>query len=132
MSKRTLGFSVVVVIVALVMWTAFDQPGPDDLDVQFVELDLARNENNTGPVKRRYLVSISDTIWSDLEQYGNMMPYAKLGTTEVYFFLQGSLIPETIQLSDPPYSSAFDQALIAIYEKGTMGRVALKKFPNQK
>lgn len=125
--KRKIGLAILIVI-ALMIWSATKEPGISDLEVSFQELNFVRNENNTGPVIRRYLVSISDTIWTDLERYGDLMPYSKLGTTQVYFFLEGTEMPDQLQLEGSPFDSKNMSAIAAIYEKNSMGRVSLKKY----
>ena len=74
------------------------------------------------------MVSISDTIWTDLERYGDLMPYSKLGTTQVYFFLEGTEMPVHLQLEGSPFNMKNMSAVAAIYEKNSMGRVSLKKY----
>lgn len=119
---------LVFALVAVIMWSALNQEGIDDLEVKFVALDASRNENNTGPVVRRYLVKVNDTVWSDLERYGDLMPYTKLGKTEVFFFLEGSPMPSRIQLEGSPFETRFNEHVLAVYEKNNMGQVSLKKI----
>lgn len=119
---------LVFALVAVIMWSALKQEGIDDLEVKFVALDAARNENNIGPVVRRYLVKVNDTVWSDLERYGDLMPYTKLGKTEVFFFLEGSPMPSRIQLEGSPFETRFNGHVLAVYEKNNMGQVSLKKI----
>ena len=111
------------------LWNAFTQKGINDLETQFEQVDFYRNENNTGPVKRVYIVTVSDTAWSELEAYGNFQPHNKLGSTEVFFFLQGSPYPAEINGTAPYFSESFNKAVVARYEKNASGLVSLRKFP---
>jgi hypothetical protein len=128
MSKRTIGALLVFIVVAIIIGSSLTESGPNDLDVQFEEIDFVRNENNTGPVIRRYLVAVSDTIWADLQSYGDLMPYSKLGETEVYYFLEGTAMPQSINLQGPPFDQAFESSLIGRYTKNNMGQSTLKKY----
>lgn len=128
MSKTKIFGILIFLIIALILWSSLNEKGIDGLQVKFSELDMVRNENNTGPVLRRYLVSVSDTIWTDLERYGNLMPYTKLGKTEVYYFLEGSPTPSQIRLNGAPFDDRFESYLVAIYQKGNMGQVRLKIY----
>lgn len=120
---------VVTVILVIMLWNAFTQKGINDLETNFKEVATYRNENNTGPVRRVYVVTVSDTAWADLEAYGNFQPYTKLGTTEVFFFMEGREYPTELNSSPPYFSQAFNSGVVAKYEKNPSGLVSLKKFP---
>lgn len=124
--KKTVILSVLV-FISLMMWSALKEPGINDLAVDFKELDFVRNENNTGPVIRRYLVTVSDTIWADLERYGDLMPYTKLGSTEVFFFMEGAKLPASLSLHGIPFEARFHEQLLARYTKNNMGQITFKK-----
>ena len=129
MRKRTLGGLIVVLLIALMLWSSLKEPGLNDLQVRFTEMHAVRNENNTGPVRRRYLVTVDDTLWSELKRYGDLMPYTKLGNTEVYFFHQGADLPSSLLLTDPPFGPVYADGMVARYEKNAMGQVSLLKEP---
>lgn len=128
MTKKRIGVGLVVVLIFIMVWSSMSEPGINDLDTQFKEEFFVRNENNTGPVQRRYLVTVSDTIWNDLERFGNLMPYTKLGSTEVFFFRAGSNHPTKLNLKGEPFPKKYESALLAVYLKNTMGKVSLKKY----
>lgn len=109
------------------IWSAVKEPGINDLEVDFKEVHFVRNENNTGPVIRRYLVTVSDTMWSDLERYGDLMPYTKLGSTEVFFFMDEASLPASLSLKGVPFDERYDNLVIAHYTKNNMGQVTFKK-----
>ena len=124
--KKKIGLAIVLVVI-LMIWSAVKELGINDLEVNFKEVHFVRNENNTGPVIRRYLVTVSDTLWSDLERYGDLMPYTKLGSTEVFFIMDGADVPASLALSGAPFDESFDEHVIAQYTKNNMGQVNLKK-----
>ncbi len=128
MTKKRIGVGLVVMLIFIMVWSSISEPGKNDLDTQFQEEFFVRNENNTGPVQRRYLVTVSDTIWNDLERFGNLMPYTKLGSTEVFFFRTGSNHPTKLNLKGEPFPKKYESALLAVYLKNTMGKVSLKKY----
>ena len=105
------------------------QPGVNDLPGDFKEIAQSQNENNTGPVNRVYIVTVSDTLWEAMETYGNYMPYAKLGTTTVWFFKNDAPFPTQAKQTGIPFDSEFLQHCLARYHKNNMGAVSLTKFP---
>lgn len=127
MTKKLLVYGFLVMFIAIMIWSSIRESGIDDLKTKFIERSFVRNENNTGPVKRRYIVTASDTVQSDLLRYGNLMPYNKLGSTEVYFFL-GENYPSQLSLFGEPFQETFQKDLIAVYTKDSMGKVNLKKY----
>ena len=129
--KRIAIFSGIMV-VGYIFWTSFSQPGPQGLRGDFKEVAFARNEQNTGPVVRAYAVTVSDTLWHEMNQYGEYMPYTKYGTTTVYFFLNSGPAPATISLNPEDNREILNQYCIGKYEKSTMGQVSLLKFPFRK
>lgn len=124
-------FIAVVLLVVAMLWSSLSQPGIADLSGDIKEVALYRNENNTGPVKRIYAVTVSDTVWSDMEAYGNYMPYSKLGTTTVYFFKAGQPAPDKLTPGAPNFSSSFNAGCLAKYEKNSMGAISLSRHPFQ-
>ncbi len=117
------GFMLIVIILI----STFTQPGVSDLKGDFKQVAMYRNENNTGPIVRLYAVTVNDTLWAEMEQYGNFMPYTKYGTTKVYFFRQGSPVPATLQPGEENFADPYKPHVIATYEKDAMSRVSFKK-----
>ncbi|OUJ72198.1 hypothetical protein [Hymenobacter crusticola] len=120
-------------LAALLVWFIVDavsQPSPQDLPGDFEEVGMFRNENNTGPIVRIYSVTVGDTTrWQEMEQYGNLMPYTKYGTTKVYFFAKGQQAPTTLQATPPHFAPTFNRHCLASYEKDVMSKVTFRKHP---
>lgn len=129
--KRIAIFSAIIV-TGYIIWTSLSQPGPQGLPGNFKEVAFTRNEQNTGPVVRAYAVTVSDTLWSEMNQYGEYMPYTKYGTTTVYFFLNSGPAPGSLSLTNEMIKDEFKSYCIGQYEKSTMGQVSLLKFPFRK
>lgn len=130
-NKKTNIFLVILVLV-LVGWMAkgtFFQPTAGDLKAGFKEVAHYRNENNTGPVQYVFSATVKDTIWSEMETYGNYKPHHKGGTTKVYFFRKGTPVPTGLQPGDVNFNSSFNASCIALYEKTAVGNVILTKNP---
>jgi hypothetical protein len=126
--KRIAIFSAIIV-TGYILWTSLSQPGPQALPGNFKEVAFARNEQNTGPVVRAYAVTVNDSLWLEMSQYGEYMPYTKYGTTTVYFFLNSRPAPATLFLSKEIMEEQFKPLCIGKYEKSTMGQVSMLKFP---
>ncbi|MVN77972.1 hypothetical protein GO988_16705 [Hymenobacter sp. HMF4947] len=125
-------YYVVGAIVLLLGWFVFDslsQPGVGDLPGNFQEVATYRNENNTGPIVRVYAVTVADTLWRAMRQYGDFMPYTKYGNTKVYFFRQGQPVPTQVQPGEQNFSPEFNANCLAKYEKEVMGNVSFKQYP---
>jgi hypothetical protein len=121
-------------IILLMGWFIFDslsQPGVGDLKGNFQEVAIYRNENNTGPIVRIYAVTVADTLWREMRQYGDFMPYTKYGNTKVYFFRQGQPVPKEVQPGQKNFSPEFNKYCLAKYEKEVMGNVSFKPYPLQ-
>ncbi|HYG41151.1 MAG TPA: hypothetical protein VD908_21160 [Cytophagales bacterium] len=121
-----------IAVAAIVVWLIIDavnQPGVKDLKGNMEEVASYRNENNTGPVIRIYAVTIEDTLWREMEQYGQYMLHTKYGNTKVFFFLQGSPVPEEISPGKKNFNEALNKFCIAKYEKDAMGRDSFWKYP---
>lgn len=119
-------------LVLLLGWFIFDslnQPGVGDLKGDFQEIALYRNENNTGPIVRVYAVMVADTLWQQMRQYGDFMPYTKYGNTKVYFFRRGQQAPNVVRPGAVNFAPEFNQACLAKYEKGVMGNVSFQRYP---
>ena len=122
-------FLLVLALVAVMVWSALSESGIADLDTEFTEIDAFQNENNTGPVKRSYVVVVSDSIWEDLKVYGNYMPYSKLGTTTVWFYPDGVRTPPKLEAGTGELTLFGGMSCLARYEKNSMGIVTLTKYP---
>lgn len=119
------------IVLGLVVWfflEATNQPGIESLAGSPQEVAFVRNENNTGPVRRVYIVSIADTLWRVMDQYGGYMPHNKYGNTQVFFFRQGLSIPQTTTLKNP-VPSTYQPYCLARYEKNAMGSESLVRYP---
>jgi hypothetical protein len=116
-------------LLLTILWNSFSQPGVQDLEGDFRRLAFSRNENNTGPVQRVYAVSISDTLWQEMKQYGDFMPHTKYGTTRVYFFLENQPHPITPGSGPEKLDAAYRPYCLAKYEKDAMGNISFIRFP---
>ena len=115
-------FLVIAVIVVYITVNSFSQPGVSDLNTEFREVAFFRNENNTGPVIRIYAVTVSDTLWNELEQYAGFMPHNKYGNTKVYFFSKNQPHPTSVRPGEANFDQEFEQYILATYEKDGLGR----------
>lgn len=120
-----------VLLVVGIIYSSLSQPGINDLTGNFQEVATYRNENNTGPVQRVYAVTVSDTLWSEMETYGNFMPYSKLGNTTVYFFNESQPFPTKLVPGDRNFPPDFNAYCLARYEKSSMGDIRLTRYPFQ-
>ena len=111
------------------MFDALSQPSTSTLPGNFRETAMFRNPNNTGPVRRIFAVTVEDTLWKEMEQYGQMMPYNKYGTTTVFFFRSGQPSPDQLEDSEVPFSEKYFTHCIGKYHKDAMGNVSFVKFP---
>lgn len=119
---------IVIGVILLIMWESLTQPGVQDLKGNFVETASYRNENNTGPIKRIYSVTVTDTLWEEMMQYGDYMPHTKYGNTTVYFFPDNQQAP--VQLNpDQNFDERYNQYCLAKYAKDGMGNVSFIKYP---
>lgn len=115
--------------VVAMLWNAFSQPGLNDFNSTFTEIHLSRNENNTGPIDRVYIITSSDTIFSEMELYGKLMPYSKQGTTKVYFFDEDKPYPKSAQRGKTNFDTQFEQYCLARYSKNSYGAISFSVFP---
>lgn len=116
----------------LVIWFIYDSfsiPGPQDLEGDFKEVAIYRNENNTGPIVRVYAVTVADTLWEEMQAYGDYMPHTKYGNTKVYFFLEDKPAPKEVFPGEPNFAQEFQQNNVAVYEKDAMSQVSFRKHP---
>ncbi len=119
----------VLVLIFFMVKNVFDQPGISDMKAGFKEVIKYRNDNNTGPIQRIYVVTVKDSIWKEMEDYGNLMPHTKYGNTKVYFFMQNGNVPNTLEPGAVNFDPTLNKSCIALYEKSAMSQVAFNKNP---
>ncbi|MCP2042258.1 hypothetical protein [Pontibacter sp. HSC-36F09] len=121
--------SLSAALIIYFIYDSFSLPSVDDLKGDFKEVAFYRNENNTGPIVRIYAVTLADTLWQEMEAYGNYMPHTKYGTTRVYFFLNNQPAPDQVQPGQPNFPSQFEPHTLARYEKDAMGQISFVRHP---
>ena len=132
MKNNKIRVLLILLVMAIVIWIVkgtFFQPSADDLKAGIKERAKYRNENNTGPIQHVFAVSVKDSIWGDMETYGNYKPHHKGGNTKVYFFIEGSEMPAKLSAGDVNFDPSFNKNCIALYEKTAAGNVSLTKYP---
>lgn len=132
MKTQYILYGIIIAVVFILVWIGLDtftQPGIADLKGNYVEQAVFRNENNTGPVIRVYAVYAADTLWEDMQAYGDFMPHTKYGNTKVFFFSDPDQTPEEIGPSHPHFDQKYEPYCTAKYEKTAMGEVSMVKFP---
>ncbi len=133
MRNKRLWFGLIAIaFVVAILWNSFSQPGLNDFVSTFEEVDLYRNANNTGPVERVYIVTTTDSIWSEMERYSGLMPYSKLGTTTVYFFHNDGQYPKKAVGGRVNFDPVFDAYCLAKYTKNNFGATSFTMFPFNK
>lgn len=123
---------IILLSAALVAWFVIDTmaiPGVDDLKGDFKEVAMYRNENNTGPITRIYAVTVNDTLWQEMQAYGELMPHTKYGSTTVYYFLPGEPFPPEVYPGNEHFEARFQEFAVAKYEKDAMGQVTFVRHP---
>lgn len=132
MRNRKINIFLAVLVLALILWMlkgTFFQPGTAELKAGFTAVSRYRNENNTGPVQYVFAVTVKDSIWSEMETYGNYQPHLKGGNTKVYYFMEGSRVPVQLSAGSPNFDAAYNPDCIAVYEKSAMGNTSLIRHP---
>jgi len=132
MNKKSVFYLSIFGILLLIFFMVRDtlnQPGIDDMKAGFKEVAKYRNANNTGPVQRIYVVTVRDSVWKELENYGNLMPHTKYGNTKVYFFMEQGKVPQVLEPGDVNFDPAFNTSCIALFEKSAMSQTAFNKHP---
>lgn len=132
MRNRKQSIFIIVIVVVIIGWIlkdTFTQSGIEDLKGGFKEIVAYRNENNTGPIQRIYVVTVKDTTGAQLIDFGNLMPHHKYGNTKVYYFLEGSAIPNSLSPGDVNFDAKYNSSCFALYEKSAMGNFGLTKSP---
>ncbi|MGO4877260.1 hypothetical protein ACEN2P_11715 [Pedobacter psychrotolerans] len=121
--------AIVLILVFFMVKDTFNQPGTEDMKAGFKEIAKYRNANNTGPVQRIYVVTVEDSVWKEMKDYGNLMPHTKYGSTKVYFFMANANVPNTLEPGTVNFDPSFNKDCIALYEKSAMSQVAFNKYP---
>jgi len=132
MRNKKINIFLIVLVLFLVAWMlkgTFFQPGAGDLKAGFKQIAEYRNENNTGPIQYVFSATLKDTIWSEMETYGNYKPHHKGGTTKVYYFMVGTAVPTDLTPGDVNFDSSFNKSCVALYEKSAVGNVIITKHP---
>ncbi|RZK14504.1 MAG: hypothetical protein EOO56_24825 [Hymenobacter sp.] len=129
MKPKYLAFGAVALLLGWFVYNSLSQPTTQDLPGDFREVATYRNENNTGPITRVFAVTVADTLWREMRQYGDLMPYTKYGTTKVYFFRQGQPVPKMVQPGTVNFSPEFNKYCLAKYEKEVMSNVSFRRYP---
>ena len=126
--RRMLGFGVAILLVLVFIFKdSFFLPDVGSLKGKFQEITFVRNEQNTGPVIRLYIVSVERKEDAQFEAYGDFMPHTKYGVTKVFFFDKKTPIPRTISENEP-YFDPVRFKPIAKYEKNPMGNTSVLIF----
>lgn len=129
MRTRTILLILVVVAAAYFIIDSVTQPNTKTLPGNFRETAMYRNPNNTGPVVRIYAVTVEDTLWNEMERYGQMMPYTKYGTTTVYFFKNGGPSPAELDATPSHFGSKYQKNCLGKFHKDAMAAETFSKFP---
>lgn len=132
MKRNYLFHALLLIVVGIVFWVirdTFSQPGVGDLSSRFEELASFRNENNTGPVHRVYLVYTPDLSWEEMEAFGNFMPHTKYGVTRVFFVNERLTQKIDLDFREPYIPMDAQRKCIGRYEKSPMGEVSFRKYP---
>ena len=132
MRNKKINIFLGILVFALVVWMlkgTFFQPGAGDLKAGFKEVAHYRNENNTGPVQYVFAVTVKDTIWSEMETYGNYKPHHKGGNTKVYFFIEGTKVPTELDAGGVNFDPKFNNSCVGLYEKSATGYTSISKRP---
>ena len=120
---------LIVFAFAAIVYASLNQSGVKDLRGTYREVTFYQNENNTGLVERIFVVAVKDYLESEFQDYGDLMPHSKLGTTTVYFFDENGLIPEKVQPKKPHFGEQFNANCLAVYVKNNMGFTTLMRYP---
>lgn len=126
--KYILG-AIFALLIIYILYDSFSQPTTADLKGNFKEVAIYRNENNTGPVVRIYAVTVQGSPWDEMQKYGELMPYTKLGTTTVYFFDENKPAPTKVNPGNENFDGEFKQSCVALYQKDMNGQVSFTRTP---
>jgi hypothetical protein len=129
LNKKFLLAALLLIGLTWMLIDSFIQPGPATLAGEFKEIAFLRNEQNTGPVLRIYVVTVKDTLWQEMESYGNFKPHTKYGITQVYYFLEGTPVPRKLSLENDHIDKRYQPYCIALYKKTSVGQGLFIKRP---
>lgn len=129
LSRNTKLLLIALGLGLTVLITLLSGDSAAQFETQFTEVASYRNPNNTGPVKRIYLVTVSQENHEEMLAYGGLQPHSKYGTTTVYFFPRGTALPTDISPQDLPLSDALGQACLARYRKLGQGQERYERGP---
>jgi hypothetical protein len=115
--------AVVVLFTAWIIQSSLSQPGEERFSGKFEELAFYRNENNTGPVIRIFLVKAANSDLSLMKEFGESRPHTKYGKTLVFFFSPELKENVTISPKEPYFPQEFQPYLLAQFERTPMGEV---------
>jgi len=127
-NRKIILISAVIILVIIMVYNSLSQPGIKDLKTNFKEITAIRNEQNTGPIIRYYIVTVDRMNKMDIKTYGDFMPHTKYGNTRVYFFDKNKPFPNSVGLFEPYFDAKFNRFCVAVYEKSGMGDVEVKDF----
>lgn len=123
--KRLLGIGLAILLLfGFIFKDSLSQTSPESLKGGFKEVAFTRNEQNTGPVIRLYIVSVEKIEGAQFQAYGDLMPHTKYGITKVFFFKKNAPIPTNISETEPHFDSA-KFTPIAKYQKNPMSNSSL-------
>lgn len=126
---RNVIFFILGFVFIYIIYDSTSQPNVNDLNGDFKEVAVYRNENNTGPIIRIYAVTLKDTLWEEMKKYGDLMPYTKYGSTKVYFFKEGNPVPKELVSGDKNFDLSLNQYVLGQYYKDANGQVSFQKMP---
>lgn len=132
MRNKKTNIFLIILVLFLVIWMlkgTFFQPGAGDLKAGFKEVAKYRNENNTGPVQHVFVVTVKDTLWAEMQTFGNYKPHHKGGTTKVYYFMEGTSVPTELSPGTVNFDRSFNTSCIGLYEKSATGYTSVNKYP---
>ncbi|RMG74085.1 MAG: hypothetical protein D6722_02845 [Bacteroidetes bacterium] len=119
-----LGGLLLVLVIGLMQ-----RPSGRDFATHFEEQLRYRNPNNTGPVVRVRVVTVSDTLWEEMLAYGGLQPHSKYGTTTVYFYPEGAALPAALVGREPHFDPAQSPDCLAKYQKLGQGQERFERYP---
>jgi len=126
---RRVLLALLAIGIGYIVYDALSQPSAQDLKGGFKEVAFYRNENNTGPITRIYVVTVQDTLWSEMKKYGDLMPYTEYGNTKVYFFPNNRPTPDRVVPGNPNFDQRYNPYCLGSYEKDAMSQVFFKRKP---
>ena len=128
-NKKLLFLALILLTLGFIIYDSTSLPTVKDLQGNFQETAVYRNANNTGPIVRVYAVKVEGEVWKEMQQYGDMMPYTKYGSTTVYFFDASKPAPSQLAANEPHFDRAFNTGCVAMYSKDANGAVSFTKSP---